>query len=113
MNVPVLDRLYEAYCFAAFPYRPSRRGRSGALSLPRRIDRAVPDAESFRDKVARAGSSGPRSRGYRAVSLPFIRAGSFRHESQIRGGLSPPPLLATQLPGVIRNGWTSLLKAHI
>jgi len=70
-----------------------------------------PDAESFRDKVARAGSSGPRSRGYRVVSLPFIRAGNFRHESQYGVGCRAPSLAHSSRRDPERMD--KLLKAHI
>ena len=48
VNVPVLDRLYEAYSFRCIPLIGRLvAGDAGALSLPRRIDRALSGRREF------------------------------------------------------------------
>jgi demethylmenaquinone methyltransferase/2-methoxy-6-polyprenyl-1,4-benzoquinol methylase len=56
VNVPVLDRLYEAYSFRCIPL--IGRLVAGDPEPYRYLVESIarfPDAESFRDKVARAG----------------------------------------------------------
>jgi len=115
VNVPVLDRLYEAYSFRCILL--SGRLVTGDRSPNRYLVESIarfPGRRSFRDKVARA-------RGFEAGLVharlsggivAIIRAGNFRHESQIRVGLSPAPLSATQSRRDPER-MDKLLKAHI
>ena len=107
VNVPGSTVSTRPIRFAASRRSAGGRGRRRALSLSRGIDRAgFRTPRVFATKLRARGSSGLRSRGYRAASLPFIRLEALGMSFKYGVGCRRP-LSWQHSSGVIQNGWTS------